>query len=90
MSAAYFIHSKEDVARRGADAALRLLNDVRGCKVLGPIALGKQKDEYRYRIILKGKNREAQASILRKIFECHRESRQPSRMEIDTDLLLSD
>ena len=90
LSAAYFIHSKEDVARRGADAALRLLNDVRGCKVLGPIALGKQKDEYRYRIILKGKNREAQASILRKIFECHRESRQPSRMEIDTDLLLSD
>lgn len=88
LSAAYFWHRDEQTAKQGAHAALEALRDQRLCKVLGPIALGRQKDAYRYRVILKGKDRGAQAMLLRKMFEAHIQSKQRAQMEIDVDLLL--
>ncbi len=88
LSAAYFIHVQEAIAAKGAENALQFLKEQTICKVLGPIALGKRKDEYRYRLILKGKNRDEQARLLRRIYEAHKCSGQRSRMEIDVDLFL--
>lgn len=88
LSAAFFVHHQEKIAQEGAQAALSFLKGQSICKVLGPIALGKKKDEYRYRVILKGRDREGQALLLRKMFEAHRQAKLRARMEIDVDLLL--
>lgn len=88
LSAAFFVHRDARVALEGANHALAALQKQQICKVLGPIALGRQKDVYRYRVILKGKDRMGQAQLLRQMFEQHRRAKQRARMEIDVDLLL--
>ena len=88
LSAIYFIHVNEEVAAEAADAALMMFKGKQLFKLLGPIALGKRKDEYRYRLILKGKNREEQARLLREIFDQYKRSGQRARMEIDVDLFV--
>ena len=88
LSAAFFVHRDARVALEGANHAMVALQKQQICKVLGPIALGRQKDVYRYRVILKGKDRMGQAQLLRQMFEQHRHAKQRARMEIDVDLLL--
>ena len=55
--------SQEEVAREDARAAAQLLAQGR-YKLLGPIGLGRIRDEHRFRLILKGKDRREQAAML--------------------------
>lgn len=88
LSAVIYAHKTEAAAREGAALGAEMLREQRVCKVLGPIALNRIKDEYRYRIILKGSDRKEQAHLLRTLFAAHRQRKQRARMEIDVDLLM--
>lgn len=86
LSALVMHHRQEEVAREDARAAAQLLAQGR-YKLLGPIGLGRIRDEHRFRLILKGKDRREQAAMLGQVARIHREQRRRSRVEIDVDLM---
>ena len=46
------------------------------------------RDECRWRLILKGKDRHEQAAALRRLAQAHRMQKRRSRLEIDVDLMM--
>lgn len=84
-----FIHRDQKIAGKDAhNAAKRLYG--KADRILGPSELTKVKDEYRYRIILKGKDREALVELLMETYQYHRSQKLHSRLELDIDPLVLD
>lgn len=84
-----FIDRDQAIAASEAHAAAARLKG-KAERVLGPGELTKIKDEYRYRIILKGKDREALVNILMDAYDDHRLHKLHSRLELDIDPLVMD
>lgn len=88
LASMVFHHKLEDTAMEDALAAREALpQDVR---VLGPTMLTKIKDEYRTRIILKGKDPIQLNQLINTIYRKHRQRKRSSRMDIDLQPLLLD
>lgn len=84
-----FIHRDQTVAGKDAHNIAERLKG-KADRILGPSELTRIKDEYRYRIILKGKDREALVNLLMETYQYHRSQKLHSRMELDIDPLVLD
>ena len=87
LSAVVLHHRNAQTVREDALAAREALSGG-AFKVLGPIELGRLRDECRWRLILKGKDRHEQAAALRRLAQAHRMQKRRSRLEIDVDLMM--
>lgn len=87
LSAVVLHHRNAQTVREDALAARETLSGG-AFKVLGPIELGRLRDECRWRLILKGKDRHEQAAALRRLAQAHRMQKRRSRLEIDVDLMM--
>lgn len=87
LSAVVLHHRIAQTVREDALAAREVLSGG-AFKVLGPIELGRLRDECRWRLILKGKDRHEQAAALRRLAQAHRMQKRRSRLEIDVDLMM--
>ena len=59
-------------------------------KVLGPIELIKMMDQYRYRIVIKGKNEEYIANSLEDVYKLHKKQKAKSNLEIEMNPYMLD
>lgn len=59
-------------------------------KVLGPIELIKMMDQYRYRIVIKGKNEEYIANCLEEVYKLHKKQKAKSNLEIEMNPYMLD
>ena len=87
LSAVVLHHRNVQTVREDALAARETLSGG-AFKVLGPIELGRLRDECRWRLILKGKDRHEQAAALRRLAQAHRMQKRRSRLEIEVDLMM--
>lgn len=87
LSAVVLHHRNAQTVREDALAAREALSGG-AFKVLGPIELGRLRDECRWRLILKGKDLHEQAAALRRLAQAHRMQKRRSRLEIDVDLMM--
>ena len=78
-----FSHKKEEEVLHDAMAASSYLQGNDGYKVLGPTHLHRLKDEYRMRIILKGKDEALLHQCLKAVYQMHIEKKEKSRLDID-------
>ena len=59
-------------------------------KVLGPIELLKIMDNYRYRIVIKGKNEAFIASYLQDVYTMHKNEKYKTKLEIEMNPYMLD
>lgn len=90
LASMVFLHKEEDMAMACAQKAKALLQGVKEVKILGPSSLLKQKDEYRIRILLKGKDQLYLNELVWMIYKTHLRKKNKVRMEIDLQPLLLD
>lgn len=81
LASVMLLHKKEDIVQEDAGYVRTLLPD--DLRVLGPVALHKVRDEFRMRIILKGKNVIALNQIVNDVYRKYKETKRSSRMEVD-------
>lgn len=83
LASMVFLHKEEAMALQIAQRYAKDLRATSEIKVLGPSSLGKIKDEYRVRILLKGKRQEQLNEIVWNTYKVHKESHSKVRMEMD-------
>lgn len=83
-----FSHKQEALAHECASFYLHQLQGEKEIKVLGPAPLGKVKDEYRVRLLLKGKNQLQLNELVWGIYKQHLASHKKPRMELDLQPLV--
>ncbi len=78
-------HKEESIVKREIQEIQQLLleNTEDNFRLLGPIALLKIQDMYRYRIIIKSKQETSMADALMHVYKVHNETRKKSRIEVN-------
>lgn len=77
-----FLHKQEDIVIDEANV-IRQHIQKDNMKVLGPATLLKIKDQYRSRIVIKGKEQEEVSSLLHELLKKHQELKQKSKIELE-------
>lgn len=90
LASLVLIHKQEDLALACATSYLHQLRAHQDIKVLGPGCLGKSKDEYRVRLLLKGKQQQRLNELIWSIYKQHLAARKKPRIEIDLQPLVLD
>lgn len=90
LASLVFHHQKEAVAMSCAGEYAARLQTHSDIKVLGPAPLGKRNDEYRIRILLKGKDQLRLNQLVWQIYRQHVKTRSKAAMEIDLQPLMLD
>lgn len=90
LASMVFLHKEEDMAMACAQKAKAQLQGIKEVKILGPSSLLKQKDEYRIRILLKGKDQLYLNELVWMIYKTHLRQKSKVRMEIDLQPLMLD
>lgn len=88
LASMVFHHKEEEVALQDASLAKEEIPEE--IRILGPTSLTKIKDEYRVRIILKGKQPLELNRMMNLIYRKHKQAKRSSRMDIDLQPLLLD
>lgn len=88
LASIVFRCKQEEEAMECALFYLRQLQAQRQIKVLGPAALGKSRDEYRVRLLCKGKNPQALNTLVWGIYKQHLASHKKVMMDIDLQPLM--
>ncbi len=83
LASMIFIHKDDEIAKEDAFKVKEQLHVCAGYRVLGPSALLKIKNKYRYRILLKGKNQNQLNEVVREVYQCHCKNKKKSRIEVD-------
>lgn len=78
-----FAHKKEDIVKRDILNAVRILQTKNNCKILGPATLQKRKDEYRMRILIKGKDDTLLSHYAKDVYQNYIQTKAKSRLDID-------
>lgn len=78
-----FSHKKEDVVKHDVAITMSILKMKENCKVLGPASLQKRKDEYRMRILIKGKDDILLNHYAREVYQKFLQVKAKSRLDID-------
>ncbi len=81
-------HKQEDEAMKWAAFYVQRLKEHDKIKVLGPAALGKSKDEYRVRILCKGKDQYQLNLLIWEIYRHHLKAHAKAVMEVDLQPLM--
>lgn len=84
LASMVFRHKREEAARECAAATIQQLAQPVGIRILGPGSLGKSKDEYRVRVLLKGKDPAQLNELVWQIYRHH--LAQYNQVELDVDL----
>lgn len=90
LASMVFLHKEEEKVQEVAQKVVAMLRMNREIRVLGPSSLCKLKDEYRIRILLKGKQQEQLNELVSIIYKKHIHERLKVRMEIDLQPLMLD
>lgn len=90
LASIVFVHKKEELAMECAQFYLHECVQVPDIKVLGPAPLGKSKDEYRVRLLLKGKDQLRLNELVWQVYKQHLASHKKPRMELDLQPLMLD
>lgn len=88
LASIVFRHKQEKEAMECALYYVRQLQKEAGVKVLGPAALGKSRDEYRVRILCKGKDQQVLNTLIWSVYKQHLASHKQAVMEIDLQPLM--
>ncbi len=83
LASMVFIHKEDRIAMEDAFQVKEQLPACDDYRILGPSALLKIKNEYRYRILLKGKNQSQLNEVVRNVYKVHWKDKRKSRIEVD-------
>lgn len=84
------VHKVNEVAMQDIESLLSVMKKDNNLKVLGPSELLKIKDEYRYRILLKGTHRDVLLKCMHSLLNFHQQKKNKSRIELDMDPMMLD
>lgn len=88
LASMVFRHRQEEKAMECAAATMAQLEQQSGIRILGPGALGKSRDEYRVRILLKGKDALQLNELVWAVYHRHLAENKKVAMEIDLQPLI--
>lgn len=88
LASIIFLHKEEQLAHECAMFYLHQLKQHKDIKVLGPGSLGKKRDEYRVRLLIKGKDQLRINELVWGIYKQHLASHKKPRMELDLQPLV--
>lgn len=88
LASMVFAHKNEEHVEEDAAFAKQQIHE--NIKILGPVALTKVKDEYRMRIMLKGKDPLILNQIVNGVYRTYRQMKRTSRVEIDLQPMMLD
>lgn len=88
LASMVFRHKQEDAAMACALSTINRLHHPLDVRVLGPGALGKSRDEYRVRVLLKGKDQLLLNELVWHVYRQHLTDRNQVAMDIDLQPLL--
>ena len=83
LTSMVFSHKKQEEVLSSITSAMQLVKTNEHYKVLGPVELTKIKDEYRTRILLKGKDQTLLNHLVKRIYDQWLNKKQKARLEID-------
>lgn len=90
LASMIFSHISQDEVVKAAARAKKLLEAHAGYRILGPAQLIKRKDEFRMRILLKGKQQELLGQCVREVYDAHLAAKEKARLDIDVSPVMLD
>ncbi|MDE6475491.1 MAG: primosomal protein N' [Erysipelotrichaceae bacterium] len=83
-------HKEESIVVEEAFQIKEKLGIHKEYRILGPSSLLRIKNEYRYRILLKGKQHSLLKDVVKEVYKWHYETKQKSRLEVDLQPIILD
>ena len=78
-----FSHKTKEMVEKDVKAAMQILEKKENGKILGPASLNKLRDEYRMRILLKGKDQALLNHYAWDVYQNHITKKARTRLDID-------
>lgn len=85
LSSVVLHHSQSEIAKRECEDLLMTFQNKKQIILLGVSDLGKRKDQYRFRILLKSKDQNEVISLLHQIYQYHKMNKMKSQIELDSE-----